>query len=571
MRFDLVIRGGTVIDGSGAPRYRADVGISGNRITAIGRIHDRGDKEIDAEGMMVAPGFIEVHSHMDAQVFWDSLGTCSAWHGITTTVMGNCGFTIAPSRDGERDLCLRSLERAEAIPRSVLLSGIPWGWETFPEYLDAVDAVPKGINYACHIGHSALRSYVMGERAFEEAATVDDLSAMSREVEAAIGAGAIGFSTSRSPSHTTSDDRPVASRQADWDEVRSLVRVMSRLGTGMLEITPDNYADPASRAHEQATLRDLAVESGRPTTFTVFNLPAQRGAWLENFSMIEETAARGGRMIAQVHSRQFQEVNSFRTRLPFDQLPEWRDLRAMSLPEQRHALEEPGMRMRLVEQAMNGPYKNVTSGMESRPPDWERLYLFDSPLGPYQSVSDLAREQGSTPVDVMIEAALASNFDQFFVQPIANHDMADVLRMMRHPHAVVGGSDSGAHVNQIIDSSIPTFLLAYWVRQKQAFTLEEAVRMLSFDPARLWGFMSRGLIAPGMIADLVVFDPDRVGPAMPSVDRDLPSGAQRLKQNAIGISATIVGGQILLKNGTHTGALPGQLLRAGRPQGSSTT
>jgi len=561
MGYDLVVRNGTVIDGSGRPRYRADIGIHGDRIASIGRIRERGKQEIDADGRVVSPGFIEVHSHMDAQIFWDYLGTCSAWHGNTTTVMGNCGFTLAPCREAEMDLCLRSLERAEDMSRDAMLAGIKWQWETYPEYLDVVDALPKGINYAGYIGHSALRSYVMGQRAFESAATEDDLSAMAREVNAAIKAGAIGFSSSRTESHTTSDDKPVASRQATWDELRRLVGEMTTLGAGLFEMSVNNWGTAEDRKLAQTSLRDLVVESGRPMSCTVFNLPGQDNAWQEMLALAEDISARRGRMYAQVHTRHFQEVNGFRTRLPFDQLPTWQTIRRRPLEEQRAALADPHLRKQLVQEAMHGPYKNVTAGMESRPPNWETMAVLESAIGPNRTMAQIAQERGTTPADAFIDLALASDLEQFFVQPAGNLNMSEVLTMLRNPHTIIGSADSGAHVSQIIDSSIPTFFLAHWVRNEKAFTLEEAVRKLSFDPAFAWGFTDRGLITPGMVADLVIFDPDRVGPGLPTAAYDLPSGAVRLKQKAVGIDATIVAGVVLLRNGEHTGVHPGRLIR----------
>lgn len=561
MGFDLVIRNGTVVDGSGRQRYRADIGIVGDRIVTIGRIRDRGAREIDAEGQVVAPGFIEVHSHMDAQVFWDELGTCPAWHGVTTTIMGNCGFTLAPCREKEMDLCLRILERAEDMSREVLRAGVKWSWETYPEYLNVVERLPKGINYAGYIGHSAVRAYVMGEGAFEDKASDDDLRAMRREVEAAIKAGAIGFSSSRSVAHQTADNKPVPSRVGAWDEVQSLVGVMADLGTGILEITTHNSADPDQRALHQAALRDLAVDSGCLVTFLVANQPDHGDCWREMLALAESTFERGGRMTIQAPVRQVQSILGFKNNLPFDKLPAWKSLRSRQLAEQMTILRDVKVRAGLVAEAMNGPYGTGVVGVEMRPPNWDIMKVFDSPIGPYRSVADLARERGTTPVDVIIDMSLDSNMEQFFVQAFANHDLGDVLQIMRHPATVVAGSDSGAHVNQIIDSSLPTFMLAHWVRREQAFTLEQAVRMLTFDPALAWGFKERGLVSQGMIADLVIFDPERVAPAMPTVENDLPAGGHRLKQKATGIGATVVGGQVLLRNGEHTGALPGRLLR----------
>ena len=442
MAYDLVIRDGTVVDGSGAPRFRADVAVSGGRIAAIGRIRERGAEEIDAEGQMVAPGFVEVHTHMDAQVFWDPLGTCSSWHGVTSAVMGNCGFTLAPCRESEKDLVMRNLERAEDISRQAMLAGITWQWETYPEYLDAVERVPKGINYGGYVGHSALRTYVMGERAFEEKATDDDVAEMCRQVEASIRAGALGFTTSRSGNHMTSDDRPVASRAADWDEVRALVGVMGDLGAGIFEMANEAHADQQQRVDYWNRMGDLAVESGRPMTFVIGYSPSTPDLWRQYLRLLDDSARRGGRMIGQVHSREFLSVVGFKVRLPFDGLPAWRELRSRPLEGQRAGLGDADLRARLVDEALHGPY-GTAIGAEARAPSYDILRVLDSPEGPWPTVAALAAERGTTPVDVMIDLSLASDFDQLFSQPFANQDLDVVLAMIRHPRTVVGVSDSG--------------------------------------------------------------------------------------------------------------------------------
>jgi N-acyl-D-amino-acid deacylase len=558
--YDLVIRNGTVLDGTGGPRFRADVGVVGDRIAALGRIRERGAREVDAEGRFVTPGFVDGHTHMDAQVFWDPLGTCSCWHGVTTVVMGNCGFTLAPCREEEKDLAMRSLERAEDIARDAMLEGITWQWETYADYLDALDRTPKGINYSGYVGHSALRTYVMGARAFEETATEDDLRAMRREVESALRAGAIGFSTSRSPNHATSDDRPVASRLASWDEVRALVGVMTDAGAGVFELAQEQPGDPEAQADYAVRVTDLAVESGRPVTYVVGSSAAAPDAWKDALALLDDIAAKGGRVTGQVHSREFLSIIGFKVNLPFDRLPRWQELRCRPLAEQRAALTDPVLRGELVADARGGQYGQAI-GAEMRPPQYDVIRVLDSPGGPYRTVADIAAERDADPVEVMIDLSLEAEFRLFFAQPFANQDLDVVRKLIEHPRTVLAISDSGAHVSQIIDASVPTHFLSHWVRQEQAFTWEQGVRMLTADPARLWGFSDRGVLAEGYAADVTVLDPERVAPELPDAARDLPAGALRLKQGATGIDATVVNGRVLLVEGEPTGELPGRLLR----------
>jgi N-acyl-D-aspartate/D-glutamate deacylase len=564
MTLDLVIKNGWVVDGSGLPRYRADVGVARGRIVTIGRVREAAREVLDADGLVVAPGFVDGHTHMDAQVFWDPLGTCSSWHGVTTVVMGNCGFTLAPCARADRHLVVRNLERAEDIAAEAMDAGIDWTWTTFRQFLDAVESLPKGINYAGYLGHSALRTYVMGERAFEKAAGEDDLVAMERELRDGLSAGAIGFTTSRSPSHETPDRRPVASRLATWAEVRRLVGVMGEMNAGIFELAGEavgRTADDLDGLREyHGRLRDLAVETGRPVTWGLFSRREAPGIWREYLTLLDETAAAGGRMFAQVHSRALSVVLSFRTNLPFDRLPVWRELRALPLDEQKRRLRDPELRRRLVQAARERDERRAI-GAEARPASYEWIFVMDTVEGPHRSLAEIAHERGIDPVEAMIDLALEKDLERFFLQPIANENQEHALELIKHPRTVVTFSDSGAHVSQIMDASLQTHLLSHWVRAKQALTLEQAVRMLSFDNATAWGFSDRGLVREGFAADLVVFDPDTVGPEMPDVVSDLPAGARRLVQRARGISATVVNGEMLLRDGKHTGALPGRLLR----------
>lgn len=562
MQYDLIIRNGTVIDGSGLPRFRADVGIVHGKIATIGKIRDRAKEVIDADGHVVAPGFIDGHTHMDAQVFWDPLGTCSCWHGITSVVMGNCGFSLAPCGEKDKLLVMRNLERAEDISPEAMEAGIKWSWTTYPEYLDAVDRVPKGINYAAYLGHSALRTYVMGERAFTETATPEDLEAMKREVRDAIRAGAMGFTTSRTRNHQTPDGQPVASRLATWDEVRQLVGVMGDMGAGVFEIAgEDTDINPDLRDDYLGRLKALAVDTGVPVTFGVFSRRYAPDLWRRYLSTIDETAAAGGRMFAQVHSRSINVVLSFQTVTPFDKMPVWRDIRKLPLAEQEAKLRDPDIRRQLVEAVQQTPRENQSVGAEPRRANFKWLLVMDKATPPYRSLAEIAEAQNKDPVEVFIDLSLEKNLKQFFLQPLVNENEEYALEMMKHPRAVVTFSDSGAHVSQIMDSSLQTHLLSYWVRDKQAVTLEEAVRMLSFVPASHWGLVGRGLLREGWNADVVIFNPDTIAPMMPELAYDLPAGARRLKQKATGIMATVVNGEVVLRHNEHTGALPGQLLR----------
>jgi N-acyl-D-aspartate/D-glutamate deacylase len=563
MPYDLVIKNGVVIDGSGLPRYRADVGVRHGKIATIGRIRERAREVLDADGQVVAPGFVDGHTHMDAQVFWDPLGTSSCYHGITSVVMGNCGFTLAPCAAENKDMVIRNLQRAEDISPTAMEAGIKWSWTTYPEFLDTLEALPKGINYAGYVGHSAVRTFVMGEHAFDRQATEAELQAMERQVRDAIRAGAMGFTTSRSPSHETPDGRPVASRVADWSEVRRLAGVMGELGAGIMEIAGegvDRKAGNPGVREWHVRLRDLAIETGRPITFGVFSRRDAPGVWKQYLDLLDETAAMGGRMFAQAHSRALSALLSFKTQMPFDRLPVWKELRALPLAEQCQRLRDPELRKKLVEATAERDTKKAL-GTEARPGDYEWLWVFDTVEGPHRSVAEVARERNQHPAETMIELALDKDLDLFFLMPVANEDQDVALQIMRHPRTVTTFSDSGAHVSQLMDSSLQTHLLYHWVRTKGAFTLEQAVRMLSLVPATLWGFHDRGLIREGMAADLVVFDPDTIMAEMPEVMDDLPAGARRLVQRTRGISATVVNGEILLRDGKHTGALPGQLLR----------
>ncbi|MYE80796.1 MAG: amidohydrolase family protein [Gammaproteobacteria bacterium] len=562
MPYDLVIRNGSIVDGSGAPAYRADLGITDGRIAAIGRIRENGADTIDAEGHVVTPGFVDGHTHMDAQVFWDPIGSCSCYHGVTSVVMGNCGFTLAPCREEEADLVFRNLERAEDIARESMIEGIRWRWETYPEYLDVLDALPKGINYAGYIGHSALRTYVMGERAFTEPAGEDDLARMAAIVTEAVRAGAMGFTTSRSPNHQTADHKPVASRAASWDEVRAIVGAMGETGAGMFEIAGERTGPEPDRIRDyHERLKALSVETGVPVTWGMFASRHAPELWRQYFDLLDETAEAGGRMFAQVHSRSLNVLYTFESYTPFDGWDVWRDVRALPLDEQRVKLADPTLQAKLVDIASRPSERHAARGVTLPPPDWDWLFVMDSMTARNRSLAELATERGVAPAQAFLDIALEGDLKTLFRHPINNEVDADVLAMMKHPRSVVTFSDSGAHVSQIMDSSLQTHIFSHWVREKQALTLEEAVRMVTFEPATHWGLHNRGLLRVGFAGDVTVFDPERIGPRMPEIVRDLPGGAKRFRQTANGIAATVVNGKVLLRDNAHTGAQSGRLLR----------
>jgi N-acyl-D-amino-acid deacylase len=555
--YDVVIRNGHVVDGSGLASYRADVGIIGDRIATIGRIRAKGTVDIDAEGQVVTPGFIDVHTHLDAQLFWDHPGTNSCWHGVTTAVMGNCGFTLAPASAEERMLVVRNLERAEDMSPAALAQGIDWSWTSFPEFLDTVDTIPKGINYASLVGHSALRTHVMGERAFTDEATDDDLGAMSAHLKAGLRAGAAGFSTSRTMHHQTSDDRPVASRVAAWSEVDHLVRVLGDLGVGAFQYVEDAPADPVAADARSDELIALSADTGVP--FMMAALRPSRAA-----VVLDRGRAAGARLVGVAHPRGVGAMSSFLTQLPFDRLPVWAEFRALTHDDQLQQLRDADVVARLVAAADEASYGTAFGG-EARPPQFDVMRVLDAPVPPNPTVAELAAERGLHPVELMIRLAVESDLRQFFVQTFSPFDFDETSSLLRHPDIVMGFSDSGAHVSQMSDASIQTHLLAYYVRDREAFSFEEAIRMLTLAPARAWGFHDRGMVREGLVADLNVIDPATVAPAMPRVVHDLPAGEVRIEQRAVGIAATIVSGRLTIRDGVHTGVLPGRLLRTNLP------
>ncbi len=564
---DLLIRGGTVIDGSGASRRTADVGISAGRVVAVGRIGEAARQTIDADGLIVAPGFIDGHTHLDAQVMWDPLGTSSCYHGVTSVVMSNCGFTLAPCKPADRGWYANCLSYVEDIPVAAMAAGIDWTWESFPEYLAAVERRPKGLNYAMYVGHSALRMYVMGRRALADEATDDEIRVMARLAQEALRAGAIGVSTSRAHTHMTPDGTPVASRQATWHEIETIVAAMAELGTGIFQIGSD-ILNHASNVAMLERLKHLTLTHKRAMMFGLIS--TRQGddpvSWQTQIQAIQDTNRAGGRMFGQVNTRSINAIYSLKSYLPFDVLPEWREVRTKPLDEQLTLLRDPARRRALVdaEQRMKPKDNKIQGGgaatLDPRKPDYDQLFALKGMDWDDPTVAELARARGTHPVETMIDLSL-DNPDQIYVWPVVNEDREDVLGMLRHDFALATFSDAGAHSAQEMGACLQTHFLNYWVNRRGAFTMEQAVRKMTHDIADAFELKDRGLLAPGYKADVVLFEADRVRPLLPKIETDLPGGARRLVQKADGIRATIVNGVLTMENGASTGCFAGEVMK----------
>ena len=567
MTLDLLIRGGTVVDGSGRERFTADVGVSGGRIAEIGRIGSAARRTIDADGLVVSPGFIDGHTHMDAQVMWDPLGTCSCYHGVTTVVMSNCGFTLAPCRPADRQWVANSLSYVEDISPAAMAAGIDWTWESFAEYLAAVERRPKALNHAMYVGHSAVRMYVMGRRALTDVATDGEVRQMTAIVQDALRAGAIGFSTSRTHTHLTPDGTPVASRIADWSEIERIIAAMGELGAGLFQTGPDITSREDNLAFLER-MRGYALTHRRPIMFGI--VTTRQGdnppAWQDQARVIREVNAAGGRMFAQGTTRSINAVFSMKSYLPFDVLPAWKPIRALPIDEQKRKMRDPTVRRELVaaEAAMKPRDNRMQGGgaatTDPRQPDYDNLYALTGVDWDDPTVGQLARASGRHPVEVVLDAMLEDE-NRIFMQPIVNEDRDDILGMLADDHTLATFSDSGAHVAQEMGSSLQTHFLHYWVNERKAFTLEHAIRKITHDNARAFELPERGLVKEGYRADLVLFDADRIRPKLPTVETDLPGGARRLVQKAEGIRAMIVNGAVTLEDGAPTGAYAGEVIR----------
>ncbi len=560
MAYDLVLRGGTIVDGTGQPGYPGDVAVEGGRIDALGRVDARARRVIAVDGLVVAPGFIDHHTHMDAQIWWDPWATSCPLHGVTSIIHGNCGLTLHPCRPADRRALASTLSRVEAITLDLLEAAVPWGWETTPDYLAALGARPLGVNVGTLVGHCALRYYVMGEAAVERAATPDEVEAMRRLLRAGLAAGALGFSTNQNPRHTREDGAPVPSRLADDAEIRALARVGGEVGHGVVQVikavaTPEYIRWAAA----------LARHAGRPVLWQIFvHLFAYPNLWREQLATVEAEHAQGGPTYGLADTVPLMRRYSLRNTQQFDEFPTWRTVLALPLAERRQALADPAVRAKLRWEAVEDPTPAVAFHKR-----WDLVWVQRVARPEHRalqgkSVAELAAASGKDVLDAFLDLALAEDLETRFCHSVSNGDDAATAAILRSPYALVGQSDAGAHVQFDASFGYCTTFLGEWVREKRIMPLETAVYKLTGQVATLYGLRDRGTLAPGQAADLVVFDPATARALEPEPAHDYPGGAPRMVQRAEGIHYTIVNGEPIVEAGELTGARPGVVLRGGR-------
>ncbi len=555
---DLVIDNARIVDGTGAPARPGTVAVTDGRITAVGIGAGEAARErLNARGLVVAPGFIDPHTHNDAQVAWEPLHTCSSSHGYTTVEIGNCGVGVAPCRPEAREVLMGDLVNVEAIPLDVMRRGIGWEWESFGEYMDALSRRPLGINVAPLVPLTPLRHYVLGEASFDRAATAEETAALARLYGEALDAGAFGLSTTILQNHVGGQGRPLACRLASADELRALCGEMRRRGRGVIEAAitslPDRVTDD-----EYATLRLLVEESRRPVTYhAVFARPGRPpGAHEEVVQRMAPLLGRD-RAVPQVSCRPLRIQFTLKNPFIFATMATWGQAFNRTEAEQRALYASEGFRTQWKEEMER---RRIFRGQ------WRRITVRDAKGAETlalagQSVAEIAEAHGKNPADTILDIALADGLETLFDFPVMNQDPEGVRPLVTDPRFLIGLSDGGAHVDQLCDAGYATYLLGKWVRERQALTLEEGVRRLTSEVATFFGIPDRGVIAPGRVADLVLFDPDTVDDVPPEYVHDLPGGGKRLVARSRGIHATLVGGQVLYRDGTHTGAWPGAVLR----------
>ncbi len=566
--YDLVIRGGTIVDGSGAERVEGDVAIRDGRIAAVGSFAGNGAEEIDARGRLVTPGFVDIHTHYDGQVTWDDRLQPSSWHGVTTVVMGNCGVGFAPCRADDRDRLIRLMEGVEDIPFPVLSEGLPWNWQDFPSYLDALDGRRTDIDFAAQLPHAALRVNVMGERgANREPATDADIAAMAAQAEAAMRAGALGFTTSRTLNHRTSDGQPTPTLTAAEDELQGIAQGLKRAGSGVLQFVTD-FPDPLA---EFGMMRCLVERSGRPLSFSLVQADRAPDAWKMLLGLLEAATADGLEMRAQVAGRPVGIMLGFELTLnPFSFHPSYREIAGLPLADRVARLRDPAFRQRLLTEEASGENPMARDTLTN----FARMWMITTPPDYEQTaettVAAKAARAGVSPAEFALDHMLSEGGRGMIYLPFLNYSndsLAPALAMMQHKDTVLGLSDGGAHVGTICDGSFPTSMLVHWTRDRTRgpkLPLEWVIKAQSADTAAAVGLHDRGLLRPGYKADLNIIDYDRLTLHAPEVRFDLPAGGKRLVQRADGYVATIVAGQVTYRDGAATQALPGRLVRGGR-------
>ncbi|HWC34460.1 MAG TPA: amidohydrolase family protein [Mycobacteriales bacterium] len=574
MAHDLVIVGGTVVDGTGADARAADVVIDDGRITAVvepGSVVDAADT-IDATGLLVTPGFVDIHTHFDGQATWDSELTPTSWHGVTTIVMGNCGVGFAPVEDGKQDWLIGLMEGVEDIPGTALAEGIDWQWETFPEYLDVLARRRWTVDVGAQIAHGPVRAYVMGERgARNEPASPEEIARMKAIVAEAVDAGALGFTMSRTIGHIAIDGEPVPGTFAAEDEIFGICGALGELGKGVVELAPTGSAgeDIINPAKEVDWMRRLSLEIGRPVTFALLQVDAAPDLWRELMETSRKAVEEGADLWAQVAGRPTGLLSGFRTRYSFfDQIPEYAALKIEQLPwdELKKVVSDPEFRARIIECELDEPTAKLVARASLQtfvlgdPPDYEP--------GPEKSLAAIAEATGRSPLEVAYDAMLENDCEGLLYVPIlgySNGNLDHVREMLMHPRSAVGLADGGAHCSVICDASMPTYMLTHWTRDRsrgERLPLEFVVRKQTHDTARLYGMTDRGTLEPGMLADVNLIDYDRLRVLPPVVVADLPAGGTRVVQGAEGYVATIKRGVVTYRNGEATGARPGELVRS---------
>ena len=573
MAHDLVIRGGLLADGSGDPPRPADVVVDDGLIIDVvdAGTASSATREIDADGLLVTPGFVDLHTHLDAQVAWDPLGTSSTWHGVTSVVMGNCGVTFAPCRPEDRDYLAAMMESVEDIPAESIMAALPWDWETYGGYLDSLERTPSAMNVGGLVGHCALRYWAMGDRSMDPDATPTDgeLTEMVDLLDEAMAAGALGFSTSRTLRHKVPDGRQVPGTFATADELLELAAVLGRRGRGIFESAPrfDGEGPSEPRCREELEwMREVALSTGRPVTFNLthtFENPEHHRLAIE---LARSANAEGATIRPQTTARGIGVLFSLQSSTPFGRHPAWRELTEMDLTARLAAIRDPQMRSRLIAEAESGPSveelaRFFVTGVDDVPGQRDGLARYD--CDPRTSLPAIAAERGTSMAEAYLELCDRSDGTALVYWPLLNQSMDAIAEMLLDETVIMGLADAGAHVGQILDASQPTWFLTHWVRDRGLLDIGRAVQRLTSDTADFAGLTGRGRIAPGSAADLNVIDWGALELPLPEFVHDLPGGAGRWIQRADGYVATVVNGAVALENGEHTGELAGQVLRSG--------